>query len=208
MDEIAAEVVLDDGHILTLDPRRPVARALAIAGGRVVATGGRADVRRWRDRRTRVVPLGGATVVPGLVDAHAHLDREGLKSVYPAPAGCRSIVDLQALLRRLAADRKPGEWIVTMPLGDPPFYFDVPANLKEGRFPTRWELDRVAPRNPVYIRAIWGYWRHTLPLVSIANSEALRRAGVTRETVPPWEGVTTAKRMSARPSLNASTMML
>src|SRR3972149_7332033 len=71
----------------------------------------------------------------------------------------------------------------------PPSYFDVPAVLRENRFPTRWELDRVAPRNPVYIRAIWGYWRHTLPLVSIANSEALRLAGITRDTLPPWGGV-------------------
>src|SRR3972149_6378522 len=82
-----------------------------------------------------------------------------------------------------------GRWFVTMPLGAPPSYFDVPAVLRENRFPTRWELDRVAPRHPVYIRAIWGYWRHTLPLVSIANSEALRRAGITRETLPPRGGV-------------------
>ncbi|TMQ22944.1 MAG: amidohydrolase [Candidatus Rokuibacteriota bacterium] len=167
MDEIAAEVVLDDGHILTLDPRRPVARALAIAGGRVVAMGGPADVRRWRDRRTRVVSLGGATVVPGLVDAHAHLDREGLKSIYPSPARCRSIVDLQALLRRLAADRKPGEWIVTMPLGTPPFYQDVPSALAEGRWPTRADLDAAAPGHPVYVRGIWGYWNRP-PVHSIA----------------------------------------
>src|SRR2546427_589417 len=51
------------------------------------------------------------------------------------------------------------------------------------------DIRRLAPRNPVYSRAIWGYWRHTLPLVSIANSEALRRAGVTRATVSPWDGV-------------------
>src|SRR6266480_6376864 len=65
---------------------------------------------------------------------------------------------------------------------------------------TRWELDRVAPRNPVYIRAIWGYWRHTLPLVSVANSEALRLAGITRETVPPWEGVTIEKDSRGEPT--------
>ena len=64
----------------------------------------------------------------------------------------------------------------------------VPANLREKRYPTRHDLDRVAPRNPVYVRSIWGYWRHTLPLVSIANSEALRRAAITAETRPPWGG--------------------
>ena len=198
MDEIAAEVVLDDGHILTLDPRSPVARALAIAGGRVVAMGGPADVRRWRDRRTRVVSLGGATVVPGLVDAHAHLDREGLKSIYPSPARCRSIVDLQALLRRLAADRKPGEWIVTMPLGTPPFYQDVPSALAEGRWPTRADLDAAAPGHPVYVRGIWGYWNRP-PVHSIANSRALALAGVTRATAAPG-GVEIVKDAAGEPT--------
>src|SRR5213078_2500739 len=80
--------------------------------------------------------------------------------------------------------RRRGEWIVTMPIGEPPEYRDVPNNLRERRFPTRWELDRVSPRHPVYVRSLWGYWRHTLPLVSIANSEALRRAGITAETLP------------------------
>ena len=47
----------------------------------------------------------------------------------------------------------------------------------------------MAPRHPVYIRALWGYWRHTLPLVSIANSEARRRAAITAETLPPWAGI-------------------
>jgi Amidohydrolase family len=76
-----------------------------------------------------------------------------------------------------------------MPIGDPPYYLDVPGCLRDGRFPTRADLDRVSPRNPVYIRAIWGYWRHRLPLVSIANSLALARAGIARDTRPPWEGI-------------------
>jgi predicted amidohydrolase YtcJ len=69
----------------------------------------------------------------------------------------------------------------------------VPENLAEKRWPTRQELDAAAPRNPVYIRAIWGYWRGTFPLVSIANTEALRRAGITRDTVPPAPTLTIEK---------------
>ena len=127
--------------------------------------------------------------MPGLIDAHTHLDREGLKSVFPSLAGATSIDDVLQRIEDLARATEPGEWIVTMPIGEPPEYLDVPNNLRERRFPTRWELDRVSPRHPVYIRAPWGYWRHTLPLVSIANSEALRRAAVTAETLPPWGGV-------------------
>src|SRR5262245_63265670 len=120
VDEIAAaDCILLNGRILTLDPRRPVVSALAIVGGRIAATGSPASVRGFRGRRTRVVDLNGATVVPGLVDAHAHLDREGLKLIYPSLARCRSIADIQAVIRRLAARRPRGEWIVSLPVGAP-----------------------------------------------------------------------------------------
>jgi predicted amidohydrolase YtcJ len=184
VDEIAADWVLANGRIVTLDRRRPAATALAIRGERIVATGDRGAVRRWRGRRTRVIDLRGATVVPGLVDAHAHLDREGLKFLQPSLAGCRSIADIQALIRRLAARRPKGEWIVTMPVGTPPFYRDAPGGLAERRWPTRADLDAASPDHPVYIRGIWGYWNRP-PVHAVANSLALRRAGITRDTVPP-----------------------
>jgi hypothetical protein len=145
-----------------------------------------------------VVELRGATVVPGLVDAHAHLDREGLKLLCPSLARCRSIADIQALIRALAAQRAPGEWIVTMPLGAPPFYLGVPDNLRERRWPTRVDLDAAAPLHPVYIRGIWGYWNRP-PVYSIANSAALARAGVTRDTVPP-KGVEILKDATGMPT--------
>jgi predicted amidohydrolase YtcJ len=198
VDEIAADWILQNGRIITLDPRRPAATALAIAGGHIAAVGGRADVRALRGRRTRVVDLGGASVIPGLVDAHAHLDREGLKLAFPTLERCRSIGDIQATIRRLAAERPPGEWIVTMPVGAPPFYFDPPARLADGRWPTRADLDAAAPRHPVYIRGIWGYWNRP-PVHSIANSVALARAGITRDTVPP-AGVEIVKDASGEPT--------
>jgi hypothetical protein len=184
VDEIAADWIFDNGRVLTLDARRPEVRALAVAGGRVVAVGTRTDMKSWRDRRTRVVDCRGGTVVPGLVDTHAHLDREGLKAIYPSLARCRSIADIQAVVRRLAARTPKGQWIVTMPVGAPPFYQDQPATLAEGRWPTRADLDAAAPEHPVYIRGIWGYWNKP-PVYSVASSCALRAAGVTRETVPP-----------------------
>ena len=184
MAEAAADTVLLDARIHTLDPRRPSAEALAVAGGRIAAVGRATDVRRWRGRRTRVVDLRGATVIPGLVDAHAHMDREGLKLIYPSLAGCRSIADIQRVIRRLAAARPRGEWIVTMPVGRPPFYQDQAGGLAEKRWPTRADLDAAAPDHPVYLRGIWGYWNRP-PVYSVANSAALRAAGITRETTPP-----------------------
>jgi predicted amidohydrolase YtcJ len=181
---VTADTIVVNGRIITLDPRRPAVQALAIRGERILAVGSAADASRWRDRRTRVIDLEGAVVIPGLVDAHAHLDREGLKLLYPSLARCRSIADIQALVRRLAARRRPGEWIVTMPVGSPPFYLDAPGGLAEKRWPTRADLDAAAPDHPVYIRGIWGYWNKP-PVHSVANSAALAAAGITRATVPP-----------------------
>ena len=84
-----------------------------------------------------------------------------------------------------------------MPIGEPPFYEGVPGNLTENRFPTRYELDEAAPNHPVYIRPIWGHWRNTLPLVSVANSLALERAGITRQTLPPVPSVQIDKELSS-----------
>lgn len=187
---MAADLILAGGTVITLDPALHVAEAVAIEGERIAAVGSSAALAALAGPGTRRVDLGGRAVVPGLIDAHAHMDREGLKAVCPSLAGARSIDDVLQMIAALVTRAAPGEWIVTMPLGDPPYYFDVPRNLREGRFPTRRDLDRVSPENPVYIRAIWGYWRHVLPLVSIANSAALRLAGVTRDTALPWEGVT------------------
>jgi predicted amidohydrolase YtcJ len=198
VDEIADRLVLVNGRILTFDSRRPIVSALAVADGRITATGGRGEVERRRDHSARVIDLRGATVIPGLVDAHAHLDREGLKLLYPSLARCRSIADIQRLVRGLAARRKAGEWIVTMPIGTPPFYQDAPGGLAEKRWPTRAELDAAAPDHPVYIRGIWGYWNRP-PVHSVANSRALARAGVTRDTVPP-PGVEIAKDAAGEPT--------
>jgi predicted amidohydrolase YtcJ len=198
VDEIAADLVLANGRILTLDPGRPRATALAVAGGRIAAVGADREVKGWRDRRTEVVDLGGATVVPGLVDAHAHLDREGLKSLYPSLARCRSIGDVQGVIRRQAARLPKGSWIVTMPVGSPPFYQDAPDGLAERRWPDRADLDLAAPDHPVYIRGIWGYWNRP-PVYSAASTRALERAGVTRHTEPP-PGVDILKDAAGEPT--------
>jgi len=182
--EAAADTVLVNARIHTLDPRHPSAEALAVSGGRIAALGRASDARKWRGRGTRVVDLRGATVIPGLVDAHAHMDREGLKLLYPSLAGCRSIADIQQLVRKLAASRPRGEWVVTMPVGQPPFYQDQAGGLVEKRWPTRADLDAAAPDHPVYLRGIWGYWNRP-PVYSVANSAALRAAGIERDTAAP-----------------------
>ena len=184
------DLILSRGKVITVDSAFSLVEAVAVQGERIVAVGGTAEIEALAGPETRLIDAGGRAVVPGLIDGHAHLDREGLKPVFPSLAGCRSIDDVLQRIEALVADAGAGEWIVTMPIGDPPYYWDVPKNLAEERFPTRWDLDRVAPDNPVYIRPIWGFWRHILPLTSVANSAALALAGIGKETADVTNTIT------------------
>jgi predicted amidohydrolase YtcJ len=195
-----ADLVLRNGKVITVDRAFTIAQAIAITGERIVAVGPDAAMTAHTGPATRILDLNGKTVIPGIVDGHAHMDREALRDVFPSLGRVRSIRDIQDRIAELARGKAPGEWIVTMPIGDPPYYFDMPESLAEGRWPTRQELDAAAPNNPVYIRSIWGYWRGTFPLVSCANTEALKRAGITRDTVSPVATLEIAKDANGDPT--------
>ena len=180
-----ADQIIENGKIATLAPGDKMAEAIAITEDKILAVGSTSEVDVLTDENTTRIDAGGRLVTPGLIDAHAHMDREGLKEIPPSLSGCTSIDDILQRIEVLAGETPKGEWIVTMPIGEPPFYFGVPENLKENKFPNRHDLDRVAPDHPVYIRAIWGHWRNTLPLVSIANTKALEVAGIDRNIMPP-----------------------
>jgi len=184
-----ADTIIRGGKVITCDAGGSLAEALAVKDGMIMAVGRAAEITRLADEHTDIIDAAGRAVVPGLIDGHAHLDREGLKSVFPSLAGCASIDDILQRIKALVKEKAPGDWIVTMPVGDPPYYWDVPDNLAERRLPTRRELDRVAPDNPVYIRPIWGYWRHVLPISSVANTLALEQAALGPTMEPPPEVV-------------------
>ena len=196
----AADVVLHGGKIITVNASFAIAEAVAITGNRLVYVGADAGALAMADAGTRVIDLKGRAVMPGLIDGHAHMDREGLKQVFPSLANARSITELKATIAELAQRTPKGEWIVTMPLGDPPYYFDVPECYAEKRLPTRQDLDEAAPDHPVYIRPIWGFWRHTMPLVSVANSRALALAGITKNTVAPSDTIVIDKDATGEPT--------
>jgi predicted amidohydrolase YtcJ len=179
----SAPLLIRNARVITCDADFSIHDSVLIDGDRLGAVGPAATLAS-KNPDARTLDAGGRAIIPGLMDGHAHLDREGLKSVYPSLAGCASIGDILERIEKLVADAEPGDWIVTMPIGEPPYYFGVPGNLAEKRFPTRHELDSVSPDNPVYIRPIWGYWRHQLPISSVANTKALESAGLA---APPGE---------------------
>ena len=195
----SADVILHNGKVLTVDANFSTQQALAVHGETIQAVGSDSDILALAGSGTSTINLQGRTVIPGIIDTHAHMDREGLKGIQPSLKGARSIADILAVIRRQVAGKRPGEWVLTMPIGEPPYYFDVPKNLREGRFPTRWELDQVSPHNPVYIRGIWPPWNQP-PSVSVANSLALQQAGVDRHTDPPDPCVTIDRDSNGEPT--------
>jgi predicted amidohydrolase YtcJ len=163
--------ILHNGHVCTLDPDQPDAEALAISRGLVVSVGSDRDVIPLATRTTDVIDLGRRTVIPGLIDAHIHLEKyaQSLDQV-----DCE-VPDIHLCLERVrlrAEDARQGEWILGHGW-----------NQNEwGRFGTLAELDRVAPSQPVYLTAksLHAAW---------ANSEALTRAAISDKTPDPPGGV-------------------
>ena len=160
-----ASLVLRNGLIHTLDPAHPRAMALAAFGEHVLALD---DVDGLVGAETRVLDLGGRTVVPGLIDAHVHLLWFGQFLGQVDLGGARSAEEAAA---RSAAHRPDGEW-VSGSGWDPNAW---------PRWPTRHDLDRLLPDRPA---ALWSHDLHSL----WANTAALRRAGVTRDTPTPEGG--------------------
>ena len=175
------------GRVITLDESGRIAEAVAVQDGHIVAVGDRRAILDLKGTATRITETGG-TIIPGFNDAHAHLDTEGLRDRFPSLGHVRSIADVLARIAGLARETPRGEWIVTMPVGDAPFYFGGPSVLKEGRMPTRAELDRVAPDHPVCILPPSGYWS-LLPCYTALNSLALKANGLDRNSTSPVEGV-------------------
>ena len=153
------DLIVRGGSIITLDATSRTVEALGVRDGWVSAVGSEADVMRGRGPHTRTLDVIGKTIVPGFFDAHPHMDREGLKERGGIPLGeCSSVSEIMDVVRAAASRTPRDQWIVLMPMGrGPTDYVYRPEQLKEGRFPTRRDLDEAAPNHSVYIRAPWGW---------------------------------------------------
>lgn len=176
------------GNIVTMDAASPRAEAMLIRDGRIVGVGRNDEIAGDLPFGTETVDLEGRCVIPGLIDAHAHMEREGLKDIRIGLADARSLDDVLSRVAAAAAAKPKGEWIVTMPVGTAPYYLDGPSALVEGRLANRWELDEVAPDHAVYIMAPFGTWSR-VPTYAALNSLALERAGILEGTRARCDGV-------------------
>ncbi|MFM9059069.1 MAG: amidohydrolase [Planctomycetaceae bacterium] len=176
-----ADRIIRGGPIVTVDPARPAAAAIAIAGGRIVAVGTEAEVMPHRGPETEVTDLAGQTLVPGFIDGHSHFFTCGGVQVQALcaspPAGpCKSVADVIGQLVKLKErlDLGPGKFVVG-------FGYD-PELLAEKRAPTKQELDAAFPDNPVILVHVSGHG-------AMLNSKALAAYDVTARTPTPPGGV-------------------
>jgi predicted amidohydrolase YtcJ len=171
--ERPADVVLSGGTVITLDDARPRATAVALRDGRIVAVGGEADVRGLVGPATRRVDLAGGSVVPGLSDAHVHVENIGTAAETLSLVGATSLQDALDRVASRARTMPAGEWL----LGRGWDQNDWP----EKRFPTAAELDRAAADRPVYLVRVDGH-------AAWANTRAIALAGLSAATADPSGG--------------------
>ena len=168
----AADSVYRNGNIYTVDEDFTVASALAIKGDRLVYVGDEAGVEAYIGPNTKVVDLDGKTVIPGLIEGHMHIPSLGT-SLLEIDAFWKPKEDILAAVEAAAKEAEPGEWIRGSGW--------LNTVWEDTAYPTKEELDAVAPNNPVYMSRADGHmvW---------VNSMAFELAGITKDTPDPQGG--------------------
>ena len=173
----AADLLLVNGRIHTMDPARPSATAVLVRGERILAVGSDADLRAQAGAGARVVDLGGRAVIPGLIDTHTHL----FDAVQSRVAGdldvgvpaVKSLAEAVAAVRSRASTASAATWIVGDGWGE--------SKWPERRYIRKTDLDPVSAGHPVYLVHVSGH-------AGTLNSEGLRLSGITRATAAPQGG--------------------
>jgi len=169
-----ADLVLRGGHIITVDGGWHIVEAVAIKDGRFLSVGNDAAIAHHVGAGTQVVELAGKTVVPGLIDSHLHQLFAALNGPAVQLLGIKTIAGVQTAIADRVKRTEPGKWVIA----SSGWHESI---LLEGRMPTRFELDKVAPDNPVFIPR-GGH-------VVTVNTKALDLAGITKSTPNPEGGV-------------------
>jgi predicted amidohydrolase YtcJ len=175
-DPEAPDLIVLNANVITMDAKHPAVEAFAVRAGRFTSVGSNADIKLLAGPQTRVLDLGGKTVVPGFIDAHAHprplFDADSLwYNVELGPDKVKNMDDLIAALHR-KAEKTPKGMLITG---------SGYQETKLGRHPTRQDLDKATTDHPVIIT-------HSSGHLSACNSAALKLAKVTKDTADPEGG--------------------
>ena len=172
---MTASLIFHNVRVFTMEPSRPSAEAVAVAGDRLLAVGSEAWVARHRSPETRLVDGRGRALLPGFIDAHCHLlsYAASLLSIDCSPRAVRSIADIRAALAAAAARTPEGRWLRAVGYDE--------TDLAEGRHPTRRDLDAAAPRHAVRLL-------HRTGRACVLNSLAMSLVGLSAAREEPPGG--------------------
>src|SRR5438132_14220010 len=168
-----AERIFINGNIYTVNEKHPHADAIAVHRDRIIFVGTNADAEKFRGDKTHIVDLAGKTVLPGLTDSHCHIFGIGEREMTLNLEGTNTREDFLAKVKERVAQTERDKWITGRGW--------IETFWKPPQFPTRADLDKIAPDNPVFLTRADGH-------AAVGNSAALKTAAVTRETANPFGG--------------------
>src|SRR5215213_721291 len=180
-----ADIVFKNGNVYTANDKAARAQAIAVKGDKIVFVGTNAAAQRFVGPSTRVVDLKGNTVLPGFTDSHQHLSGVGQREMTLNLEGTTSLEDFLAKVKARVDQAKPGEWVTGRGW--------IETHWQPPVFPTRWDLDKVAPNNPVILGRADGHG-------AVANTAALNLAGIDKSTPNPFGGEISKDKQSGEPN--------
>jgi predicted amidohydrolase YtcJ len=172
--QLSADLVIVNANVRTMDSARPTAEAVAVYGGRVMAVGSSNEIRKLAGRGTRVIDARGALVLPGFNDSHVHFLSGGFQLSSVDLRDAPTPQEFAERIRRFASKLPEGRWVVG---GD----WDH-ERWPGAPLPTKELIDGFTPNRAVFVNRLDGH-------MALANSYALKLAGVTRETPDPPGGL-------------------
>ena len=172
-DAEKAETIFINGNVYTSNEKQPHAEAIAVHRDRIIFVGANADAEKLRGDKTRIVDLAGKTVTPGFTDSHCHIFGIGEREMTLNLEGTNTREDFLAKVKERVAQMERDKWITGRGW--------IETFWKPPQFPTRADLDKIAPDNPVFLTRADGH-------AAVANSAALKIAAVTLETANPFGG--------------------
>ena len=170
----AADLVVQNGNIYTVDVNSPKASAVAVKGGRIIAVGSNPDIDPFVGKKTRVVDLEGLTMIPGFIESHGHIMGLGSSKMKLDLNGIKDYDELVDIVANAVAETVPGEWILGRGWHQSK-WTPQPETMVKG-FQTHHKLSAVSPDNPVYLTHASGH-------AGFANAKAMEIAGILSGTV-------------------------
>jgi predicted amidohydrolase YtcJ len=167
------DLILAEGNIYTVNEKQPHAEAIAVKGDRITFVGSNEDAEKLKGDKTRVIDLHGHTVVPGLTDSHCHIFGIGEREMNLNLEGTNTLQDFLAKVKARVAQTPRRKWITGRGW--------IETFWKPAQFPTRQDVDAIAPDNPVFLTRADGH-------AAIANSAALKIAKIDKNMPNPFGG--------------------